>query len=278
MKSFLNSLLAILLTSTILTALANESDKELSAKQFLYQVRHPAGNDRWAAMSGKVHHLRRGQASVAAALYLGILFSAERTLAQIIIDNKQGYYVGQDYASGDAGTSVIPLNPASREKPLLNEFGLRPEDLAMSFLYWKFRRELAATSVRGFSCRVMELDASDGTEYIHAYLSSSYFFPIRVEWFKTDAEAPFRTMEVSSFKKQQDYYLVKSLRLYGPGWRSRVEFDHTEVGVPEPGKPPRVFRKLNDAVTPHSLGGVEAATPEEERRGCVVLTPLQRKE
>jgi hypothetical protein len=223
------------------------AEEAISAKQFLYRVRHPSARSSWASMDGSVFHRRRGQDTISAPLYLGILFSPERTLAQIVIDNKQGYYVGQTYAVGKSGTSVIPMNKATKTAPILGKYGLRPQDLTMTFLYWKFIKELTGDSVKGIDCRVMLLQSPDKKETIKAFISKKYYFPLKVEWFKDKSPEAFRTLEVTSFKKMNNYWLVNKLGLYGPGWRTKVIFDKTDVGSPQKGVPPKVFRKLPDS-------------------------------
>ncbi|MDD5727888.1 MAG: hypothetical protein PHV59_04905 [Victivallales bacterium] len=219
--------------------------RELSPADFLYRVRHPAGRKRWALMDGRIFHRRRGGDTVEAALYLGILFNKDRTLAQLLINASQGYMVGQDFSKGKDGTSVIPLNAATEKEPLLGNFGLRPEDLTMAFLYWEMIMELPADSVKMIACRVFQLRAPDGGETATVWISRKYYFPIKVQWTKTGKQEAFRSLEASSFETRNRYGVIKCLELYGPGWRTRIDFTKIEVGTPENNVIPKnLFRKL----------------------------------
>lgn len=213
------------------SAAANE---ELSSKQFLDVVRRPPGREGWAKMSGKATHLRRGQDTRKTSLRLGILFTPQRTLAQIVIGGSEGYLVGQKFGTGAEKTSIIPRNKDGYKDPLLARFGLRPEDLAMTFIFWELIRELERDTAKGQDCRVFLLQAPSAPdaipEVVKVYLSAKYFFPLKVEWFKDKQEMAFRTLEVSSFRKDNDYWLVNSMNLYGPGWRTRVEFEQAAAG------------------------------------------------
>jgi len=226
---------------TVLSGLcfAAYADKKLSVSDFLYNVRHPAGRKRWAVMDGEVIHRRRGKENVHASLYLGFLFNHDRTLAQVIINKEQGYQIGQAFMKGKDGTTLIYMNKATKEKPIIGNFGLRPEDLTMSFLYWKFIREFPEESSKMIDCRVMELESPDKTETAKVWISKKYYFPIKVEWTKAGEKEPFRSLEVSSFKQQGDYGVIKRLDLYGDGWRTRINFTRTEVGTPENGVVPK---------------------------------------
>ena len=214
---------------------SSADDKELSAKDFLYRTRHPAGRKRWALMDGKVFHRRRGKQTIQAKLYLGILFNKDRTLAQLIINDSQGYMIGQDFTKGQDGTSVIPLNKATKNKPALGNFGLRPEDLTMSFLYWNLDKELPGESTKMINCRVFKLKSPDKKETATVWISKKYYFPLKVKWTRISEKEPFRSLEVSSFKTQGKYGVIKRLELYGPGWRTRINFTKIEIGNPENG-------------------------------------------
>ncbi|MDD5697348.1 MAG: hypothetical protein PHH77_01910 [Victivallaceae bacterium] len=222
-----------------------EADEDLSAADFLYRARHPAGRKRWAVMDGEVIHRRRGRKTVKAALYLAILFNPDRTLAQVAVNRQQGYMVGQTFAQGRNGTSVIPLNQATKTSPILGNFGLRPQDLTMSFLYWDLVRELPEETTKMIDCRVFELKSPAGEATVRVWISKKYYCPIKAEWHPIPAGEPSRTLEVTSFRQQDNYGIVKQLELYGPGWRTRINFTKTEVGVPEHGIVPKnLFLKL----------------------------------
>lgn len=211
------------------------ADEKLSVNDFLYKVRHPAGRKRWALMDGEVIHRRRGKDNMNASLYLGILFNQDHTLAQVVINKEQGYMVGQAFIKGRDGTSIIPMNDATKETPIIGNFGLRPQDLTMTFLYWKFVKEFPEESTKMIDCRVLELESPDKKETAKVWISKKYYFPIKVEWTRAGEKEPFRTLEVSSFKQQGKYGIIKRLELYGPGWRTKINFTKTEVGTPEKG-------------------------------------------
>jgi hypothetical protein len=237
-----------LLISIVQTCVLGAST-ETNSQQFLDKARMMGRNRSWGAMSGTISHLRKNSKPVSAPLFMGILFARDRVLAQIIIDNKQGYYVGQSYLNPAEGTSVIPVNKNGYHQPLLPEFGIRPQDLAMAFIYWEFISELQCQTIKGAECRVFILKDYKSDEHVKVFFSSSYFFPLKVEWYKNkyhpDAET-YRTLEVSSFKKENDFWLVSNLNLYGPGWRTKIEFTDTQAGYIEQGIPPALFKELPD--------------------------------
>lgn len=234
-----------ILLTLVLCSLSASGETDLSVQDFLYRVRHPAGRKRWALMDGEVIHRRRDKETVKAALYLGILFNPDRTLAQVVIDQRQGYMVGQAFSKGEDGTSIIPLNKESEANPVIGNFGLRPQDLTMTFLYWKFDREFPEETAKMVNCRVFRLIAPDKQEAVKVWISREYYFPIKAEWTKVNEKEPFRTLEVSSFKQQGSYGIIKRLELYGPGWRTRINFTETKIGTPEEGSIPKnLFLKI----------------------------------
>ncbi len=237
----------LLFTVVILAVNAENPLDKLDSKAFLLKARNP-DNRTWCTMDGKVIHRKSGSDTVNAPLYLGIAFNPDRMLAQVVIDNKEGYTLGQAYAGNDS-TTVIPLNPAGYKKSMLSEFGLRAQDLSMSFLYWNFEKELTREDIKGSECRVFILREPKQGEIAKVYINSRYCFPMKVEWFKdkyVENEEPYRTLEAASFRKEKDFWIVNKLKLYGPGWRTNVEFDNIDVGVTAENIPQKLFRELPD--------------------------------
>ena len=249
-NSLVKMLLPLLLFTIMIPAVSAENrlDK-LDSKAFLLKARNP-DNRTWCTMDGKVIHRKSGLDTVSAPLYLGIAFNPDRMLAQVVIDNKEGYTLGQAY-SGNDSTTVIPLNPAGYKKSMLSEFGLRAQDLSMSFLYWNLERELGREDIKGSECRVFILREPRSGEIAKVYINSQYCFPMKVEWFKdkyVENEEPYRTLEAASFKKEKDFWIVNKLKLYGPGWRTNVDFANIDVGVTAENIPSKLFRELPDIV------------------------------
>ena len=243
--SYLKKKSSLLAITILLSSIAiGNAEEKLSSLDFLYRVRHPAGRKTWSMLTGKMNHRRRGKPAVSAPIYLGILFSSDRTLAQIIINNNQAYMVGQVYSTKKSATTIIPNNPAGYKKPILAEYGIRPEDLTMSFIYWQFIKELPETSLKTLNCRVFKLASPDKKEFVNIYVSSAYFFPMKVEWFKSKIEKPYRTLQVSDFTKTDDIWLITRIKFYGPGWRSVIDFDKTSAGVSQKNIPKELFKKL----------------------------------
>lgn len=223
------------------------AEKEYSSLQFLEVVRHPPGRESWAAMNGIAYHLRKDTDVVEAPLYLGIRFTAERTMAQVVINNNEAYFVGQAYNAAKEAASVIPANKTGYAKSMLADFGLRPQDLTMTFLFWDFQKEFPRVSVKGRECRVFLLEAQDKKEIAKVYISAEYFFPLKVEWFAQDdrdLKKPYRTLEISSFKKENDFWIVSSLILYGPGWQTKIEFNQTSAGFKAENMPKDLFKDI----------------------------------
>ncbi|MCF6175038.1 MAG: outer membrane lipoprotein-sorting protein [Victivallaceae bacterium] len=218
--------------------------EKISSLNFLNRVRRPAGRKTWSMLTGKISHRRRGKPTESVPLYLGILFSRNRTLAQVIVDNTQSYMVGQEYSTKNSATTIIPHNPTGYKKPILAKYGIKPEDLTMSFIYWQFIRELPEVSLKTLNCRIFELTAPDKKEKVRLYISSAYYFPMKVEWIKAKAKTPYRTLQVSDFTKIDDIWLITKIKFYGPGWRSVIDFDTTKAGLSQKNIPKELFKKL----------------------------------
>jgi hypothetical protein len=218
----------------------------LPATEFLAQVRQAPREECWVQMSGSVEHRRRGRDTVATPLYLGLRFTPERILAQVVADSTESYRIGQVVAAADGGTTVIAENVPDPAASRLAGFGLRPEDLTLSFIYWEFDRELPPERLRTRACRVLQLKAPDGrAEWVRVAFCVEALFPLRVEWVQDKSDGPpSRTLEIASFRKEAGFWLVDGLSLQGPGWRSRVTFDACAVGRVAEGVPADLFREV----------------------------------
>lgn len=223
---------------------ADANPAALAAPEFLAQVRQVPREECWVQMSGSVEHLRRGQDAVSIPIYLGLRLTSERILAQVVAD-RESYRVGQVLGAGAGGTTVIAENVPDPAASRLAEFGLRPEDLTLSFIYWEFDRELPPERLRTRDCRVLQLKAPDGRpEWVRVAICTEARFPLRVEWLRDDpAGTPYRSLEISSFRKEAGLWLVDGLNLQGPGWRSRITFEACTAGRVAAGAVPQdLFR------------------------------------
>ena len=219
--------------------LAKET-KKYSSQEFLNITRRARPTKTWAILMGSVSNKRRGLSTINKAdIKVGMRFANTRMLSKITIKEKdliESYTVGQPYDGTPA--SIIASNDEKNDIALLGDFGLRPEDLTMTFLYWKFKKELKNVSVKGFDCRVFELINPETKEIVKVYISSEYFYPIKVEWLKTGQKTPYRNVVISSFETKGNLGAPSELNLYGPGWRTKVDFskirlDHTKDGIPK---------------------------------------------
>lgn len=209
------------------------AEAKLSPIQFLELVRNPPKRDSWASMSGTITHKRKGKKIVKMPIYFGVKFSSSMTLGEVVIDNTEGYMIGQQYREGSDATSVESIGtiPNGSESKLA-ECGLQPEDLTMSFLYWRFVKELEPETIKLQDCRVLLLKDISGSKLVKVYISKEGLFPIKVEWYDGEyAEGnKERTLALTDFEKDDDYWVVTELRLSGPGWRTNVEFNETKAG------------------------------------------------
>lgn len=230
MKNFLPSLLLCLLAafSLPLSGAGKDSPENWTAEDFLMRVRNPPGRDSWASMKGSAQHRREGARPVKASIEMGIFFTSVRTLAQIRFNGSEIYTIGQSY--GKDGATSVDSRIKGNAKPQIGIYGITPEDLAMSFLYWEFRREFPRETVRGQDCRVFLLASKDGRETVKAAISCEYFFPLRAEWFRGDEKEPVRKLEAAAFKKEQDYWFVSKLLLSGRNWNTTIRFPEVAAG------------------------------------------------
>lgn len=219
------------------------ADEKMSSEKFLEKARHPSTGDYWVTMEGKAVHMRKEKDDSESPIYVALRMFPDRTSAQVIINGNEGYLLGQKYEAGQEATSVIAMDPKPA-KSTLADFGLCPQDLTMTFMFWKFDKELKEESIKGNDCRVFKLDSPSGDEFIHVYISSEYYFPIKVEWFKKGGEKPYRTGEFSGFRKSGSFWLISELKIYGPGWMTKIEFDKTAADFCDKSIPGTLFRKL----------------------------------
>ena len=216
---------------------------KVEAEQFLFAVRQHRGVDTWAKLIGEVTHQRRGIPIKISPIKFSIKFAASQLFAEILIGKDEGYTIGLFTAPGTKRRiSIIPTKKQEGQSgSLLKYYGIRPEDLTMSFLYWDLLKELNPVTLSMQSCRVFKLKSTEKNEIAVVYISEKYFFPLKVEWFKENESKPYRTMSVSSFKKVNGLWLIDEITLYGPGWRTKIAFGNCNAGTTKEGIPKDLF-------------------------------------
>ncbi len=234
MKKILPVLAFLFLTFSV-----SAGGADLSREAFVSAMRKSAGGESWGLLKGFAEHRRRGGEAVRAPIRFSVLFTKQRTVAQIVFRGTEIYRIAQ---------MCVPPFTASVEntpKPTLADFGLRPEDLAMNFIFWKLAGEGKPQTVRGLSCRVLLFESPDSKETVRVSASSDYLFPLRVEWFPGPADKvsgkPFRTLEATDFRKSGELWVLTKLSIFGPGWRTGVTFDDLSAGLSSQGIPKELF-------------------------------------
>ena len=210
----------------------NVSGAELAPEEFLAVSRRMPGRRSWALLEGEVVHRREGARTIKAPLRLGLLFTQEQTIAQLDFNNGEIYNIGQ--VLGSTPKTVLNTKLGEGKKALLPLYGLEPQDLTMSFLYWDFLREEKGESVRKQSCRKFILkEKGENGRFLRVLISSEYFFPVSAEFFSSDPEkklSPYKTLEITSFVRKENFWYPGKLRLEGDNWKSMVSFGRLEAG------------------------------------------------
>lgn len=216
-------------------------DSELSEENLalIQRARNSPSSESWAKLSGKITHKKKDKSTEEYSIYLGIRFTPQMIFAQIVIDNVEVYTVSQEFSASNP-TIIKEGDSSSR---ILEQIGIRPEELTLSFLYWNVKRFIGDKTFKTSKCAEFEMLNKLQNERAVVLINREYAFPLRVEWFKGEELSAYRNMEVSSFKKENDYWFVDEILCSGPGWRTKVVFSDSKAGSAHDGVPSDLFRK-----------------------------------
>lgn len=222
--------------------------RTLDAEKFLNIVRHAPSREVWSKLSGRIQHRREGAAALSGTLRLGVRFTPDRIIGQLVLDGNEIYNLGQTFSNPPRSTRMLAGDALDRNKAKLGIYGLSPDDLLLGFLYKEPIREQPEEKVSLYNCRVFVMNVPESGEFARVFISTDYAFPLKVEWFRKnpveDPEAePYRTMEIVSIKEDGDFVLISKLRLDGPGWRTKIEFQETKAGYASDSVPADLFLK-----------------------------------
>lgn len=248
LRSILSAVLGLLSFPLLLRG-GNEPEKfdpmKLSAEDFLKIVRHVPSQETWAKMSGTAQHKRSGARRIKAPVRLSIRFTPARIVARMIFNDSEIYDLGQAFEPPIATTDV-QLKPGTQ--PQLGLYGIDVSDMTLSFIYKETIREEKPERVSIFPCRVFMLKGSTEGETARVFVSTEYFFPVKVQWFRQDPGhgqegKPYRELEIASVKKadDNDFYLIPKLEISGPDWRTKIDFDQRSAGYAKDGMPQDLF-------------------------------------
>lgn len=218
---------------------------KLTAEQFLKIVRHVPGQETWAKMEGTASHKRENTRRIKAPIRVGIRFTPARIVAQLVFNKNERYNLGQTF---DPPVSTQTSQLPSGVKPKLPLYGIDISDMTLGFMYKDLIREEKPESVKTLKCRVFMLKGLKEGETARIFVSTEYFFPLKVQWFRRDpakfpGEKYWRMLEIASVKKapDSDFYLIPKLEISGPDWMTMIHFDKRYAGYAKDGMPKDLF-------------------------------------
>ncbi len=236
-----------LLLMLLLPVLLSAADEEpVPMEEFVSRARGTTRrNDQatYARLFGVLQHRRRGMDTLTMPIYFGTIIHPDRTLGQLVLDEKEGYILSQAQRSGL--TTVKPMgNSAAKDK--LGYVGVRASDLMMSFLFCKVEKEFESELLKGIiHCRVFLLNDTENKEKVKVWISSEHAFPLKAEFYRYGEKERFRELEAGALTKKNELYYVRRLRVEGPGWVTKIDFDGNQAEVnllPNPA--PNIFIPL----------------------------------
>ena len=207
------------------------SEKEmatLTAQEFLAEVRRPLRTDAWGEFTGRITY-KSPKGVQKGDLRVRITFTPKSMHTQIVLNDKNVYAMEQIHKDGEAVNASIEM-PETEERPGLFEFGVDPEDLTFSFIYWDFIEELPRESSRLRECRVMRLKDPTGKGTVNVFFSAKHGFPMEASWFREGETKAWRKLEFKGAKRfENGLWFVKEMRLEGNDWKTQVKFDHVAL-------------------------------------------------
>jgi len=218
------------------------AEEPMPFSAFVEAARHPNSASTYAMLEGTLQHRRKGAENLSVPLYFGIIIQPKRSTGQLILDGRESYLLGQTREEG--GSTVVRNGPGSG---VLDRAGVRASDLTLGFLFYPVVKELEPATLNGFiPCRVGLFRAPDGSEEVKIYLARDYRFPLKAEFFRKGGSEPYRTLECGGFTQEEGVWYTRRIRLEGPGWATRIEFDpdRAKVGLFDAAKAPAVIRDV----------------------------------
>jgi len=205
-----------------------ENVNALSAQEFLKEIRKPLRVDAWAEFTGDISY-KSTDKSLKGKLRVRITFEPSSMHTQITLNERNVYLLEQTHVEGQSVKAKMERsNP--EEAPSLFDFGILPEDLTFSFLYWDFLEELPRQSSRLRECRVMRLAAPKDQGTVCVWFNAKHGFPMEAWWYAKDATAPWRKLSLKGAHRYANgLWFVKEMRLEGKDWKTRVLFDHADL-------------------------------------------------
>lgn len=230
--------------SLAIFAMSNLWSGELSAVQFLQKARRSNPVATYAKLHGSLQHRRRNAETLTMPVYFGVILHPDRTAGQLILDESEGYMLGQAKSSG---MTTVSRMADSSKSDRLGYVGVRASDLMMSFLFCKPEKEFDSEIIKGVMyCRVFLLDDPDNREKIKVWITSEHAFPVKAEFYRYGENTPFRELEAGALTKKNDLYYIRKIQLNGPGWSTKIDFDAdtAEINKLDPQKSPRIIKPL----------------------------------
>lgn len=212
---------------------------DLSTEDFVAKVRASRSVETYAKLTGELQHRRQNNKAYLFPLYVGLIIQQEQYTGQLIISDEV-YLIGQGMES--CTSTVLPMQ---KKTDKLDYVGLLASDLTLSFIYNPIVKEEEKSNLRGIvPCRVIRFKSPERNEEIRVFIAENYFFPLKAEFFKSGEDKPYRVLEIVGFEQKNNLYYASKIRLEGPGWRTRIEFDteKAELGAYDRQNPPKIIK------------------------------------
>jgi len=247
-KKLIKTLLTLILITTTIPLNAKEKKKEISAKEFLRRARTLFSDSAWAKIKGTVQ-FKDDKKNKKYPLSLDISFSPTIIKSKLIIAKKDIYWIKQQFRQNQVPKTTV-TKPEKTQKMSIEDMGISPNDLTFSFLFWKLERDYH-TDPNYKDCRLMELVNPDTKEKILIWFHPEYFFPRKIDWYKSNENLAWRTLEFTGFKKIKkkgdDLWFINEISLRGHGknvsWKTKVKFKKVDFNMTAKDPEPKEFLK-----------------------------------
>ena len=222
----------ILIAAIFLLATAGQGigAAAVSGEKFLFMARERAAlQNSFADLRGQVTHLRRNQGGASYyPIRFVIRFTSRKVQAKLFLNNREKHTFERDLRS-----RKVKIANNVPGKTLLSQLGFEIGDLTMNFLDYPVHSELAGETVKTLKCRVFLLRSPEN-KLVKVWISQEYFFALKAEFYDSvDAKnlKTVRTLEITGFKKVNDYYVATDIALFSKDYRSRIAFGNCQASA-----------------------------------------------